>query len=68
MHAVVRERAFVVRVVAAPHDLVYADLPDCLGLRRAGEAGADPHVLVEVLAGLLREDQLGREAQLANPP
>src|SRR5262249_32070830 len=51
----VRVRALVVGVVAAPHELVDADLVAALRLARAREAGRHPAVAGEVLAGLERE-------------
>ena len=54
------------RVVAAPHDAVDADLAHRVGVARRGERGADVHVAAEVVARLVREHDRRVDAELAD--
>ena len=58
----------MVGVVAAPHHLVDPDLGEGLGLTRARERRADPHVALEVLRREQGEHGVLVDAELAHPP
>ena len=65
----VRVGRLVVGIVAAPHHVVQADdLAHRLDIALGREAEPEPHVLLDVLGGRLRQDVLGLEPQLADRP
>jgi hypothetical protein len=57
-----------VGIVAAPHELVQADDVAGVGVGLSGLADPHPHVLVEVLGGVLGQDVVGPVTDLAGGP